>query len=128
MVKSKARNWSVSEALWWEEPASEVYPLINRWLKLDYEHILDLGCGVGRHSILFSQNNFIVDAIDLSKNGIDKLNNLIKEKHLKNITAKVGDITSLPYIDNEFDCLLAYHAIYHTDCLLYTSPSPRDRS
>ncbi|NLY96943.1 MAG: methyltransferase domain-containing protein [Clostridiaceae bacterium] len=29
--------------------------------------------------------------------------------------AEVGDIHNLPYEDNRFDCLLAYHVISHTD-------------
>lgn len=115
MIKSKAWNWEVAKASLWEEPAPEVFHLIKRWLKLGYKHILDLGCGIGRHSLLFAQNNFSVDALDLSKNGIDKLNKLITKENLQNVRPQVGDMLSLPYKDNAFDCLLAYHAIYHTD-------------
>lgn len=114
MIKSKAWNWDVSIAPWWEEPAPEIYPLLTRWRKSGFKNLLDLGCGVGRHSILFADNGFEVDAFDLGKEGINKLNILAKEKNLP-VKTSVGDMLSLPYEDSKFDCLMAYHVIYHSD-------------
>jgi hypothetical protein len=28
------------------------------------QHVLDLGCGVGRHALLFAEHGFVVEAID----------------------------------------------------------------
>lgn len=114
MIKSKAWNWDIASAPWWKEPAPEVYPLIIRWKKRKFNKILDLGCGIGRHSIFFSKNGFKVDATDLSSDGIEKLNKVIKKEKL-NIITKVADMVSLPYGDGSFDCLIAFHVIYHTD-------------
>jgi len=114
MIKSKAWNWDIASAPHWEEPASEVYPLLKRWQREEFKKVLDLGCGIGRHAIFFSGNGFIVDACDLSQEGIDKLNKFINENNL-NITTKVTDMLSLPYENDSFDCLIAFHAIYHTD-------------
>lgn len=114
MIKSKAWNWKVADASWWNEPAPEVYPLLNRWRKLGFKKLLDLGCGIGRHSILFAKSGFKVDATDFSRDGIEKLNKLAKTKNM-DITTKVADMISLPYKDSSFDCLVAFHAIYHTD-------------
>lgn len=114
MIKSKAWNWDIASAPHWEEPASEIYPLLKRWRKEGFKKILDLGCGIGRHAIFFSENGFVVDACDLSQKGIDKSNKLIKENNL-NITTKVSDMLSLPYDKDSFDGLIAFHAIYHTD-------------
>lgn len=114
MVKSKAWNWDAADAPWWKEPASEVYPLLNRWQEKGHKKLLDLGCGLGRHSIFFAQNGFNVSAIDLSREGIKKLEALAKQKNLS-IHTKIGDMLSLPYKDDSFDCLLAYHVIYHAD-------------
>jgi len=91
-----------------------VYPLLNRWKKQDFKKLLDLGCGVGRHALFFSKYGFDVSACDLSEKGIDKLNTLAKKNNLK-IETKVCDMLSLPYKNNSFDCLIAYHAIYHSD-------------
>lgn len=114
MIKSKAWNWNIASAPWWEEPACEVYPLLNRWRKQGFKRVLDLGCGIGRHSILFAKSGFKVDATDFSQDGIEKLSKLAKREEL-NIVTKVADMISLPYEDNSFDCLVAFHAIYHTD-------------
>lgn len=116
MIKSKAWSWEwdSSVAPWWEEPAAEIYPLLNKWTKAGFKKLLDLGCGIGRHSVLFANNGFSVDAFDLSEEGIKKLKKLSKDKNLK-IKTKVGDMLSLPYEDDSFDCLIAYHVIYHAD-------------
>ena len=114
MIKSKAWDWKVAKAPWWKKPSPEVYPLIKRWQKQGLKKILDLGCGLGRHSILFAQKGFEVDAFDLSESGIEELKETIKKQKLP-IRLKVGDMLSLPYKDNSFDCLLAYHVVYHTD-------------
>jgi len=114
VTKSKAWDWKVAKAPWWEKPSPEVYPLIKSWQKQCFKKILDLGCGIGRHSILFAKKGFDVDAFDLSESGIKELKEIIKKKKLP-IKLKVGDMLSLPYKDNSFDCLLAYHVVYHTD-------------
>jgi ubiquinone/menaquinone biosynthesis C-methylase UbiE len=114
VIKSKAWDWKIASAPWWKDAAAEVYPLLKRWGAQGFKRILDLGCGIGRHSILFAENGFEVDAFDLSKEGIKQLNELIRQKKLT-IKTTVGDMLSLPYEDKSFDCLLAYHAVYHTD-------------
>jgi len=114
MIKSKAWNWDIALAPHWEEPAPEVYPLLKRWRRQKFTTLLDMGCGVGRHALLFSKYGFKVCACDLSKEGVDKLNTLSEESDLSIVT-KVCDMLSLPYEDNSFDSLIAFHAIYHTD-------------
>lgn len=114
MVQSKAWNWNISNSPYWQEAASEVYPLVSRWQKLGLKKLLDLGCGVGRHALLMSANSFEVTATDLSLDGINKLQETAKSQNL-NITTKVADMLSPPFPNNSFDCLIAYHAIYHTD-------------
>lgn len=114
MIQSKAWNWNISNSLYWQEAASEVYPLIYRWKNQNLNKFLDLGCGVGRHALLFAANGFDVTASDLSADGIVKLNESANKANLKIVTA-VADMVNLPYTDASFDCLIAYHAIYHTD-------------
>jgi ubiquinone/menaquinone biosynthesis C-methylase UbiE len=114
MVKSKEWNWAKVTENFWNEPSEDVYYYVDRWEKKGYKRFLDLGCGLGRQSILFAENGFETYSFDLSQYGIESLNEKSKELGL-NIKTAVGDINSLPYDSNMFDCLLAYHVISHTD-------------
>lgn len=52
-VESKTWNWEIVKGInedKWKSPAQEVYYLINRWHQERMQNILDLGCGIGRHS------------------------------------------------------------------------------
>lgn len=46
------------KAEYWKHPAIESYYLINRWKEQGKKDFLDLGCEIGRHSILFARNSF----------------------------------------------------------------------
>ena len=35
------------------------------------QHVLDLGCGVGRHALFFAEHGFAVEAIDGAAAGLD---------------------------------------------------------
>ena len=116
MIKSKSWNWDIVTDDFWTIPSEDVYYYLDQWLKLDFNKILDLGCGLGRHSLFFAKNGFEVHAFDLSESGLGKFMEQIKNEEL-NICVKLGDMLSLPYKDSYFDCILAYHSIYHTDSL-----------
>ncbi len=114
MVESQSWNWArVSEEYWWE-PAEQVYYLAARWQRAGYRRFLDLGCGVGRHALFMAGHGFTVDALDLSPSGVDELKRTAQERRLP-IRAQVSDMLSLPYPDAAFDCLLAFHVIFHSD-------------
>lgn len=81
-VISKAWNWDIATALQWEEPAGEVYPLINRWKENKFKKVLDLGCGIGRHATLLAQKGFEVSASDLGKEGLKKLESAAKKTRI----------------------------------------------
>ena len=114
LAKSKPWNWGIAAAPQWEVPAAEIYPLVCRWKGNHFLKCLDLGCGIGRHAFFLAENGFQVDAFDLSSEGIEKIAKIAKERNLPIKTA-IGDMLSLPYESDLFDCLIAFHAIYHTD-------------
>lgn len=114
MIASKPWDWVIGANKYWEEPSAEVYPLLSHWRNQGFSRMLDLGCGIGRHSFLFAKNGFTVDAFDLSEEGVVRIKQIAAEEQLP-ITTQVGDMVSLPYPDDTFDCLIAYNVIYHTD-------------
>ena len=114
MVKSKEWNWSEVTDNTWNEPSEDAYYYVNRWKEKGFKIFLDLGCGLGRHSILFAKNGYETYSLDLSQYGLDVLEKKGKELGLS-IETNFGDISNLPYESNYFDCLFSYHVISHTD-------------
>ena len=63
MVKSKAWDWEIikdndNRRRIWLKPAIESYYLIDRWKEQGKKDFLDLGCGLGRHTIQFAKAGF----------------------------------------------------------------------
>lgn len=114
MVKSKSWDWSKNKSNEWLIPMVEAPYLCQRWQQSGFIKFLDLGCGLGRHSIFFAENEFNVFSMDLSDYGINHLKNWAEKENL-NLNYHVGDMLSLPYESNFFDCIMAYNVIYHTD-------------
>lgn len=56
MIGSKGWEWNMEfedkESVW-KNPALESYGIMNRWGSQGKKVFLDLGCGLGRYSILF---------------------------------------------------------------------------
>ena len=74
--------------------------------------IIELGAGLGRDSIYFSQNNLSVISLDYSKSGINIINKKINQNKLKNISTKVFDIRQkMPFEDNSIDGCFS-HMLY----------------
>ena len=117
ITKSKPWDWKIVKGDYedkWKTPSEEVYYLINRWKQLGMENVLDLGCGIGRHSILFSKAGFNTYALDLSDNAVKRAKDWSNECGL-NIDFKVGDMIDLPYDNEMIDAIFAYYVISHTD-------------
>lgn len=117
MIKSKGWNWQVINndlEEYWKSPSMESYYLLNRWKSNNKLEFLDLGCGLGRHSILFGLNGFKVNCFDISEDAIEKTKEWAIQEKLT-FEYKIGDMLNLPYDDNSFDCILCKNVISHTD-------------
>lgn len=98
----------------WLEPSDEGYYYAVKWSREGKNVILDLGCGLGRHSILFDSYGFHVMAVDSSVEAIDFLREYSSKEGL-DIECDVADMHDLPYADDTFDCIFAYLSVSHTD-------------
>lgn len=117
MVESKAWDWKIvkdKQEQTWLEPSVESYYLIDRWQKKRKKDFLDLGCGLGRHTIQFAKAGFNTAGFDLSEESIRRTAEYAKAEKL-DIALKVGDMLELPYPDASFDCILCRNVISHTD-------------
>ena len=117
MIKSKGWEWQSVKgdfADYWKTPGIEAYYLLNRWQGMKFAEFLDLGCGIGRHSVLFGKNSFHVHAFDISEDAVRKTRAWAESEGLS-LDYKVGDMLDLPYSDEQFDCIYCKNVISHTD-------------
>ena len=117
MVESKGWNWTIVDediSKIWKSPSIESYYLLNRWKSQRKCDFLDLGCGLGRHSILFGKNGFEVYCFDISKEAIMKTREWANAENLS-FNYCVGDMLELPYGNEQFDCIYCRNVISHTD-------------
>lgn len=112
---SNAWDWKqVDDREYWMDPSDESYFYAEKWKREGRRRVLDLGCGLGRHSLLFSGYGFDVTAIDSSEEAVEHLMGMSDGKGL-GIRCDVGDMHDLPYADGSFDCVFAYLSVSHTD-------------
>lgn len=114
MTESKAWNWNKVTSDYWEKPAEEFIPILEGWKEKNFVSVLDLGCGIGRHTIALAKNGFKVVAHDLSFEAINFIKNKTKADALL-IDFREGDMTELVFPNESFDCVLAYHTIQHSN-------------
>ncbi len=110
----KAWNWNNITSTHWNEPSEDIYYYLHLWSEKRSKKLLDLGSGIGRHSLLFAKNGFDVTAFDFSKEGLDKIENFADQLNLE-IDLVNGNMNRLPFASQSFDFVVAYNSIYHTD-------------
>lgn len=74
--------------------------------------VLDLGCGIGRHALMFARAGYDVTALDGAPAGLAALQSAAEGEGLS-IRIDEGMMTDLPYEDGSFDYVLAFNVIYH---------------
>jgi tellurite methyltransferase len=87
----------------------ETLPLLK---KSGVKTVVDLGCGVGRHTLLLAREGFDVHAIDASPAAIDFVTSKAETEQLP-ITLYHQEMTTLPFANESIDYLLAWNVIYH---------------
>lgn len=117
MIESKGWNWNLVEEdknSIWKNPSIEAYYLLNRWKNQKKTEFLDLGCGLGRHSILFAKNGFYVYCFDISKEAIERTKRWAEDEKLV-LNYYIGDMLNLPYEDASIEAIFCRNVISHTD-------------
>ena len=74
--------------------------------------VLDLGCGAGRHVIFMANENIDTYGIDISDEGIEHTEELLKAKGLT-ADLKVASVAQIPYDNEFFDGLICYGVLYY---------------
>ncbi|OWA33440.1 SAM-dependent methyltransferase [Saccharibacillus sp. O16] len=83
--------------------AHEVHEMIS-WLKLPPgAKVLDLCCGMGRHSLSLAEKGYKVTGMDLSEVLLEEAK---KEEGAEAVNWVQGDMRELPFADGEFDAVV----------------------
>jgi SAM-dependent methyltransferase len=94
----------------WLAPEPSVVASVPALLHAGARRVLDVGCGVGRHTGVFTDAGLITAALDGSPAGVAETVAAAPEA-----MAAVGTFTALPYADVTFDHVLAWNVVYHGD-------------
>jgi len=97
----------------WRTPAAEVVELVPILREHDVRDVLDLGCGVGRHSWLLAREGFDVTGTDDSPTAVEHCRRWLESEGLA-ATFCICDMCEIPKGSGAFDAILAYNVIYHT--------------
>ncbi len=97
---------------YWEKPAASVISLTHSIKNHPIRDVLDLGCGIGRHSIYLARAGFRVTAVDFSPQALDVLGKQADQQGL-HINVLPGDYLQDIFPADSFDLVLAYNVIYH---------------
>lgn len=77
------------------------------------KHVLDLGCGAGRHCVYLAKNNFDVVGVDVSGSALRLAKKWALEENLKNVTFTQASMTNIPFSDCHFDAVVSISVIHH---------------
>ena len=74
---------------------------------------LDLGCGEGRNTLLLARYGYHVHAVDVSSQGIQKLESYARSQDIRNIICTVADVRTFPLTPNTYDLIVAATVLDH---------------
>ncbi|WFR58478.1 class I SAM-dependent methyltransferase [Anaerocolumna sp. AGMB13025] len=111
---NKGWEWDKANEDVWMKPSEESIYLAYLWKAKGFKKILDIGCGKGRHALLFAEFGFDVSGIDISESAVNSSSELLKEKGFNGNIIK-ADFRKLPFADNSFDAVFSFLTISHSD-------------
>jgi tellurite methyltransferase len=107
--------WADLDALpeYWRTPERAVVAWAEQLWEAGGRWVLDLGCGVGRHTIALARMGFTVTATDMSPSGLVTCVAGLARAGLSAGLVR-HEMEVLPFSTSAFDGVIAYNVIYHT--------------
>jgi SAM-dependent methyltransferase len=94
-------------------PHPDMMGIINYLKEKRAKRVLDLGCGTGRHLILFANEGFEVYGLDSAPEGIEIAKEWLAEKNLNCELIVHRMEEKFPYQDSFFDAVISIQAMHH---------------
>lgn len=98
-------------------PSEHVVRFMYNNLKED-DKVLDVGCGAGRHSIMFANEGIQVYSCDLSIIGLQYLREDFLKQKLNGFIS-IANSKCLPFHNNYFDAVLSFGVLYYSNIKEY---------
>ena len=104
-LKEAYDRMPIEEQKWAKGEINEVDYILNKSTNRDIRHALDLGCGVGRHSIELAKRGIITLGIDYSRKHIDKAKEIAEREDIRYCSFICADIREYKS-EKEYDLVL----------------------
>lgn len=105
MDEDKIRRWSI--------PDHHFVSYIDTLGDIEGLKVLDIGAGLGRHSVFLAKKGCFVTSIDPSESCLNHLSSITKNDNL-NIDIINGDLKYLANFNNaQFDIIICFNVLYH---------------
>jgi SAM-dependent methyltransferase len=113
MINNWNRYWGdETNRSYWLEPDKAVIELLDKIERCKVKKVLDLGCGAGRHALLFAKAGFEVTAVDSSREALSVLRNQVQKEGLS-MKIIEGNYSQDLFFSGTFDFVLAFNVLYH---------------
>jgi SAM-dependent methyltransferase len=101
------RGYFLNQPIQHELPA-----IIDQFKAQGIKHVLDHGCGSGRHVLYLAEHGFRVFALDIAPSGFRSIINKLTTKKLSSQNV-LADILYLPYENECFDAIISVRVLHH---------------
>jgi len=107
--------WANLDALpdHWRTPERAAVAWAERLWEAGGRRVLDLGCGIGRHTVALARVGFTVAATDVSPSGLTTCAAWLAREGLA-ATLIRHEMEVFPFPDHAFDGMIAWYVIHHT--------------
>ena len=100
---------------WHQRPVlPEVATMADLLVQEGRRRVLDIGCGVGRHTIYLASRGFEVTATDNAPAAVSGCRRNLEKAGLRATVLEL-DMAEMPFPDDYFDGAVAAQVIHHTD-------------